>query len=212
MPERIGTTLKVNGEEVRQEVPARLNLADFLRQALALTGTHVGCEHGVCGACTLRVNGRDREVAVEPRSTLLDALRDGCGLTATHAGCEHGVCGACTVLLDGVPVRSCLMLAMQAEGAGEITTLEGVAPAPGELSIIQDAFIEAHGLQCGYCTPGMILTAHALLAGNPAPDRPAIVEAISANICRCTGYGQIVEAVALAAERMRGLNRPQEMK
>ena len=155
---------------------------------------------------TLRVNGRDRQVDVEPRTSLLDALRDECGLPGTHAGCEHGVCGACTVLLDGIPIRSCLMLAVQAEGAGEITTIEGVAPAPGELSILQDAFIEAHGMQCGYCTPGMILTAHALLAGNPEPKREQVVKAISANLCRCTGYGQIIEAILLAAERMRGAN------
>lgn len=154
----------------------------------------------------LHVNGREHAVDVEPRTSLLDALRDECGLKATHAGCEHGVCGACTVLLGGVPIRSCLMLAMQAEGSGEITTLEGLSPAPGELSVLQDAFIEAHGMQCGYCTSGMILTAHALLLENPSPTRDDIVEAISANICRCTGYGQIVEAIELAAERLRGSN------
>ena len=107
------------------------------------------------------------------------------------------MCGACTVLVDGTPVRSCLMFAVQADGYA-ITTIEGVAPGPGELSLIQDAFCETHGMQCGYCTPAMILTAHALLAGNPAPTRDEIVEAISGNICRCTGYAQIVEAIALA--------------
>src|SRR5262249_33341828 len=141
--------------------------------------------------------------------TLLDCLRDDLGLTGTHMGCEHGVCGACTVLLDGVPIRACLMFAVQADGYN-ITTIEGLAPGPGELSLIQDAFCETHGMQCGYCTPAMSLTAHALLADNPSPTREDIVEAISGNICRCTGYAQIVEAIALAAERLRGANRPIE--
>jgi carbon-monoxide dehydrogenase small subunit len=140
--------------------------------------------------------------------TLLDCLRDVLGLTGAHAGCEHGVCGACTVLVDGVAVRSCLMFAVQADGYA-ITTIEGLAPAPGELSPLQDAFCETHGLQCGYCTPAMILAAHALLASNPSPTRADIVDAISANICRCTGYAQIVEAITLAAERMRGQNLPE---
>ena len=156
---------------------------------------------------TLAINGASRELDVEPRKTLLDCLRDDLRLTGTHTGCEHGVCGACTVLIDGAPARSCLIFAVQADGY-EITTIEGVTPGPGELSPVQDAFCETHGMQCGYCTPGMILTAHALLAGNPAPTRAQIVEAISANLCRCTGYAQIVEAIALAAERIRGLNEP----
>jgi aerobic carbon-monoxide dehydrogenase small subunit len=157
----------------------------------------------------LQVNGNLCRVAVEARATLLDCLRDNLGLTGTHVGCEHGICGACTVLLDGVAVRSCLMFAVQADGYA-ITTIEGLAPGPGELSVVQDAFCEAHGMQCGYCTPAMILTAQALLANNPEPTREDIVEAISGNICRCTGYAQIVEAIALAAERLRGLNRPSE--
>ncbi len=150
----------------------------------------------------LRVNGGTHALDVEPRMSLLDCLRERLLLTGAHAGCEHGVCGACTVLLDGAPVRSCLM-------GYEITTIEGLAPGPGELSPIQDAFCETHGMQCGYCTPAMVLTAHALLVDNPAPTPAQIVEAISANLCRCTGYAQIVEAIALAAERMRGLNRPE---
>ena len=157
----------------------------------------------------LRVNGHSHPIDVEPRMTLLDCLRDKLGLTGAHAGCEHGVCGACTVLVDGIAVRSCLMFAVQADGRA-ITTIEGLTPAPGELSVLQDAFCETHGLQCGYCTPAMILTGHALLAGNAAPTRAEIVEAISGNICRCTGYAQIVEAIALAAERLRGANRPLE--
>jgi carbon-monoxide dehydrogenase small subunit len=153
----------------------------------------------------LSVNGRTVAVEVEPRTTLLDCLRDEVGLKGTHAGCEHGVCGACTVLLNGEPVRSCLMLAVQSDGHA-ITTIEGVTPGPGELSVLQDAFCETHGLQCGYCTPGMILAAHALLTRTLSPSRGEIVEAISGNICRCTGYGQIVEAVELAAERLRAGN------
>jgi len=159
----------------------------------------------------LDINGNIRELDVEPRTTLLDCLRDQLGLTGAHAGCEHGVCGACTVLFDGVAVRSCLMFAVQAQGSA-IVTIEGVTPGPGELSTIQDAFCETHGMQCGFCTPAMILVAHALLAGNPSPTRAEIVEAISGNICRCTGYAQIVEAIALAAERMRGANRPKDAR
>lgn len=153
----------------------------------------------------LHVNGAKREVDVEARMTLLDCLRDELRLTGAHAGCEHGVCGACTVLVDGEPARACLMFAPQAEGF-EITTIEAMAVAPGELGVIQDAFCATHGMQCGYCTPGMILTAHALLRNNPSPTRAQIVEAISGNICRCTGYGQIVEAIELAALRLRGAN------
>jgi carbon-monoxide dehydrogenase small subunit len=159
----------------------------------------------------LLVNGATHVLDVEERTTLLDCLRDHLALKGAHAGCEHGVCGACTVLLDGVAVRSCLIFAPQAEGS-EITTIEGVTPGPGEMSPIQDAFCETHGMQCGYCTPAMVLTAHALLAGNANPTREQIVEAISGNICRCTGYAQIVEAISLAAERMRGANAPVELR
>lgn len=153
----------------------------------------------------INVNGVIYTSDVEPRTTLLDVLRDDFLLTGTHAGCEHGVCGACTVLLDGEPVRSCLIFAVQADGYA-ITTIEGMATAPGELSIIQDAFCETHGMQCGYCTPGMILTAHALLERTQDVSREDIVEAISGNICRCTGYGQIIEAVEFAADRLRKSN------
>ena len=157
---------------------------------------------------TLSINGKAVSAATEPRVTLLDYLRDVAGLKGTHAGCEHGVCGACTVLVDGDAVRSCLMLAVQAEGV-DITTIEGVGglgARAGELGIIQDAFCEAHGLQCGYCTPGMILAAEALLSVNAAPSEHDVREAISGNICRCTGYVQIVEAIMLAAERLRQRN------
>ena len=155
----------------------------------------------------LSVNGALHALDVEPRTSLLDCLRERLLLTGAHAGCEHGVCGACTVLLDGTPVRSCLMFAVQADGYA-ITTIEGIAPAPGELSPLQDAFCETHGMQCGYFTPAMILAAQALLVRNAAPTREEIIEAISGNLCRCTGYAQIVEAIALAADRMRGLNQP----
>jgi len=153
----------------------------------------------------LDINKIKHTVEVEPRLSLLDCLRDKLLLTGAHAGCEHGVCGACTVLVDGAPVRSCLMFAVQADGYA-ITTIEGLSPGPGELSPIQDAFCETHGMQCGYCTPAMILAAHALLSKNSQPRREEIIDAISGNICRCTGYAQIVEAIALAAERMRRQN------
>ncbi len=150
----------------------------------------------------LSVNGQRHVVDVEPRETLVDTLRDRLGLTGTHTGCEHGVCGACTVLIGGVPARSCLMFTVQADDL-DITTIEGLAPAPGELGVIQEAFCEAHGLQCGFCTPGMILAAEALLRRESNPTREQIVEAISGNICRCTGYAQIVEAVELAAKAVK---------
>src|SRR5215218_1992012 len=149
----------------------------------------------------LRINGVDRSADVEPRKTLLDTLRENFLLNGAHAGCEHGVCGACTVLVDGEAVRSCLMFAVQADGYA-ITTIEGIAPGPGELSLLQDAFCETHGMQCGFCTPGMVLAAHALLQRQKLPSRDDILEAISGNICRCTGYGQIVEAIELAARRL----------
>ena len=159
---------------------------------------------------TIDINGKDVTASIEPRVTLLDFIRDVAGLKGTHAGCEHGVCGACTLLLDGEAVRSCLILAVQAEG-NSITTIEavdGTARQPGELSVIQDAFCEAHGLQCGYCTPGMVLAAKALLQHTPTPSREQVREAISGNICRCTGYMQIIDAIMLAAERLQGLNQP----
>jgi len=159
---------------------------------------------------TIDINGKDVSAAIEPRVTLLDFVRDMAGLKGTHAGCEHGVCGACTVLLDGEAVRSCLILAAQAEGS-QITTIEavdGTARQRGELSVIQDAFCEAHGLQCGYCTPGMVLAAKTLLQHNPTPSREQVREAISGNMCRCTGYVQIIDAIMLAAERLQGRNQP----
>ena len=150
----------------------------------------------------LTVNGRTRDVSVPPRMTLVDCLRDELRLTGTHVGCEHGVCGACSVLLDGAPIRSCLMFAVQAEGH-EVTTVEGLADADGTLSAIQDSFWENHAMQCGYCTPGMLIAGQALLAENPDPSEADIREAISGNLCRCTGYQQIVEAIADAARRRR---------
>lgn len=157
---------------------------------------------------SIEVNGKTVTAEVEPRLTLLDFIRDVAGLKGTHAGCEHGVCGACTVLVEGNAIRSCLVLAVQADEQ-EVISIEGVGGdlgRSGELSIVQDAFCEAHGLQCGYCTPGMVLAAEALLADTPNPTEGDVREAISGNICRCTGYVQIVEAVMLAADRLANRN------
>ena len=155
-----------------------------------------------------RVNGREVRDRVPARMTLVDFLRDRLRLTGTHVGCEHGVCGACSVLMDGRPVRSCLVFAVQAEGC-EIVTVEGLTPDTEGLSVLQDSFWELHALQCGYCTPGMLIAAQALLRDNPSPSEHDIREAIGGNLCRCTGYKQIVEAVALAARRLRGANLPE---
>lgn len=145
----------------------------------------------------IQVNGKLHRCNVEPRTTLVDLLRDELLLTGTHVGCEHGVCGACSVLLDGEPVRSCCLFAVQVDGLS-VTTVEGLAPARGALSPLQDAFCEAHALQCGYCTPGMLIACHALVRDVPQPSEAQIREAISGNLCRCNGYQQIVDAVQLA--------------
>ena len=150
---------------------------------------------------TTTVNGTRYEQAVEPRMLLSDFLRHVLGLTGTHVACEHGVCGACTVLLDGEPVRSCLLFAVQAQGR-EITTVEGLGTID-QLHPVQEAFREAHGLQCGFCTPGILTTVVPFLERNPDPSEDEIREAISGNLCRCTGYQHIVDAVLLAAEKTR---------
>jgi carbon-monoxide dehydrogenase small subunit len=152
---------------------------------------------------SIEVNGGRHEALVAARLTLVDFLRDSLRLTGTHAGCEHGICGACSVLLDGEPVRSCLMYAVQADGR-RLTTIEGLSQADGTPGALQDAFCEAHALQCGYCTPGMIVAAHALLEANPAPDEDVIREAIGGNLCRCTGYQQIVDVLKRAAVKRSG--------
>ena len=149
----------------------------------------------------LDVNGKRVEAEVPSRQTLVDFLRDTLRLTGTHVGCEHGICGACSVLLDGEPVRSCLMYAVQAEGCA-VTTIEGLSLPDGTPGALQDAFCEAHALQCGYCTPGMIVASHALLESNPSPSEAEIRDAIGGNLCRCTGYRQIVDAVQLAASKL----------
>jgi carbon-monoxide dehydrogenase small subunit len=146
----------------------------------------------------INVNGRKYGLEVEPRTLLSDALRDGCGLTGTNVGCEHGVCGACTVLINGRSARSCLVFAAQADGAS-ITTIEGLTPQHG-LSALQAAFRESFALQCGFCTPGMIVASHELLTENPAPTDAEIREALSGNLCMCTGYVNIIRAVQRAAE------------
>jgi carbon-monoxide dehydrogenase small subunit len=154
----------------------------------------------------LRVNGVAHERVVEPRLLLSDFLRNELGLTGTHVGCEHGVCGACTVLLEGVAVRSCLLFAVQAAGLA-VTTVEGLAPADGELHPLQQAFRDAHGLQCGFCTPGFLMTLTCFLRDCPHPSDEQIREAISGNLCRCTGYKNIVEATRAAAQSLATTTR-----
>jgi aerobic carbon-monoxide dehydrogenase small subunit len=153
--------------------------------------------HG--GACPLAVNGQAVDRAVDVRRSLADFLRDDLALTGTHVGCEYGVCGACTVLVDGESARSCLLLAVQLDGAA-VTTIEGLTPGAG-LSPLQAAFRDCHGLQCGFCTPGMIVVVHELLARNAGPSTEEIREALAGNLCMCTGYVNIVRAVARAAGR-----------
>jgi carbon-monoxide dehydrogenase small subunit len=153
----------------------------------------------------LTINGADRVVEVEPRRTLADTLRDDCGLTGTHTGCEHGVCGACTVLLDGEPVRSCLMFAVQASGR-KLRTVEGLAAKTNEgekLHPLQQAFIDHHGLQCGFCTPGFLMLAVATLERKPDIGEEELREVLSSNLCRCTGYKNIIKAVRAAAAQLR---------
>ena len=150
----------------------------------------------------VRVNGADRRLRVEHRTTLADALREQLHLTGTHLGCEHGVCGACTVLVDGAPMRSCLMLAVSAVDA-EITTVEGLTEADGSLSPVQQGFSDCHGLQCGFCTPGFLTTITAGLRDNPDPSEDEAREMIAGNLCRCTGYQNIVKSVLRASEIQR---------
>jgi aerobic-type carbon monoxide dehydrogenase small subunit (CoxS/CutS family) len=156
----------------------------------------------------VEINGRRFEAEVEPRTLLSDFIRHQAGLTGTHVGCEHGVCGACTVQLDGAAVRSCLLLAVQADGRS-LRTVEGLAPSERDLHPVQAAFQETHALQCGFCTPGFLMSIDAFLRERPDPSEEEIREALAGNLCRCTGYKAIVEAVALAAERLR---RPEEAR
>ncbi len=150
----------------------------------------------------LNVNDREYEIAVEPRKLLSDALREDCRLTGTHVGCEHGVCGACTVEMDGRPIRACLTFAVQAQGS-RLRTVEGVA-TDGRLSPLQQALHEAHGLQCGFCTPGIVMTFEAFLRRHPNPSEAEVRDVLAGNLCRCTGYHNIVAAIMEAARRMRG--------
>ena len=150
---------------------------------------------------TVEVNGTQRTAQVPARLTLVDWLRDELRLTGTHVGCEHGICGACSVMLDGEPVRACLVYAVQSDGH-RVITVEGLVRLDGTLSALQDAFCETHALQCGYCTPGMLVAAQALLNMTPRPSEEQIRDAIGGNLCRCTGYQQIVDAVKLAAQRL----------
>lgn len=148
---------------------------------------------------SLRVNGETRTASAEARTTLADFLREHLDLTGTHVGCEHGVCGACTVILDGRPVRSCLMLAVQAAGH-DVTTIEGLAP-DGDLSTLQQSMWDSHSFQCGFCTPGFVMQATAFLSAHPDAGEREIREALSGNLCRCTGYQSIIDGVLLAAQR-----------
>jgi aerobic carbon-monoxide dehydrogenase small subunit len=150
---------------------------------------------------TLHINGRDYPIWVEPRRTLVDAIRDDCGQTGTHIGCEHGVCGACTILVDGEPMRACLMFAVQAEGK-TLRTVEGLANGE-ELHPLQRAFIENHGLQCGFCTPGFLMLAAGVLETEPDISDEDLLDVLSSNLCRCTGYQNIIKAVRAAAAEMR---------
>ncbi|HEY4819831.1 MAG TPA: (2Fe-2S)-binding protein [Xanthobacteraceae bacterium] len=150
---------------------------------------------------TLNVNGRDHAIRVEPRKTLVDAIRDDCGQTGTHIGCEHGVCGACTVILDDVAVRACLMFAIQAQGK-RIRTVEGLADGD-KLHPLQSAFIKHHGLQCGFCTPGFLMLAVNVLERQPDIGDEELLDVLSSNLCRCTGYQNIIKAVRAAADDMR---------
>ena len=147
--------------------------------------------------CALRINNEDYDLYISPHRTLLEVLRDELQLTGAKESCNQGACGTCTVLLDGLPVRSCLLLALEAQGR-EVTTIEGLAKS-GKLHPVQEAFVEHHGIQCGFCSPGMILTAKALLDENPHPTEAEIRRAISGNVCRCTGYAKIVEAIKAAS-------------
>lgn len=150
---------------------------------------------------TVTINNKSYQRTIEPRLLLSDFLRHELGLTGTHVGCEHGVCGACTILFDGTAVRSCLMLAVQVDGC-ELLTVEGLAPNPDALHPLQQGFWEAHGLQCGFCTPGFLMTLIPFLQENPNPTEVEIREAISGNLCRCTGYQHIVQAVQIAAAKL----------
>jgi aerobic carbon-monoxide dehydrogenase small subunit len=154
----------------------------------------------------LTVNGRDHAIRVEPRRTLADAIREDCGQTGTHLGCEHGVCGACTVIVDGDPVRACLMFAVQAAGKA-IRTVEGLAEG-GELSPLQRAFMQHHGLQCGFCTPGFLMLATSVLEREPDIGDAELVDILASNLCRCTGYQNIIKAVRAAAAELRRLPTP----
>jgi carbon-monoxide dehydrogenase small subunit len=149
----------------------------------------------------LTINGRDHAVRVEPRHTLADAIREDCGQTGTHVGCEHGVCGACTVLVDGAPVRSCLMFAVQAAGKA-IRTVEGLASGE-ELNVLQRAFMEHHGLQCGFCTPGFLMLVTGVLEREPDIGDDDLIDVLASNLCRCTGYQNIVKAVRAAVQELR---------
>jgi carbon-monoxide dehydrogenase small subunit len=185
---------------------ARPNFADTARPHLICSDCSCVGSKGVSMNVSMTVNGRSVSADVEPRTLLVHFIRENLHLTGTHVGCETGYCGACTVHLDGKPVKSCTIFAVQAEGA-TVTTIEGLA-SNGELHPVQEGFWERHGLQCGYCTPGMIMSSAALLAENPNPSEDEIRHGIEGNLCRCTGYHNIVRAVEYAGAKMRGEEPP----
>src|SRR5207302_1246676 len=189
----------------RRAIPSRIDPCDGLSGADARLPTSGSAAMSELTNVTLSINGRTYPLRLEPRRTLLDAIRDECGLTGTHMGCEHGVCGACTVLLDGDPVRACLIFAAQAEGSA-IRTVEGLANGD-ELHPVQRAFIAHHGVQCGFCTPGFLMLATGILEREPDIDDDELLEVLSSNLCRCTGYQGIVAAVRAALAEARGAER-----
>jgi carbon-monoxide dehydrogenase small subunit len=173
--------------------------------SLESTPTRAAADDGALeeALVVITVNGERREHRVDVRRTLADFIREDVGLTGTHLGCEHGICGACTVNVEGETVRSCLMLAVQADGKA-VKTIEGMPDEPGELHPIQQAFWDHHGLQCGFCTPGMVIATEDFLKRNPNPTREEVREGMAGNLCRCTGYQNIVDSIMAAAERLRG--------
>ena len=199
----ISVTMTVNGKAVTANIEPRTLLVQFLREHLRLTGTHVGCDTSQCGACVVHVNGKSVSGKVEARTLLVQFLRENLGMTGTHVGCDTSQCGACVVHVDGQSVKSCTMLAVQAEGA-QVTTIEGLAPSAEKLHPMQEAFRDNHALQCGFCTPGMVMSAIDMVKRhNYQLDESTVRRELEGNLCRCTGYHNIVKAILAAAPAMK---------
>ena len=199
----IKVSMTVNGKPASAEVEERTLLVTFIREELRLTGTHVGCDTAQCGACTVHMGGKAVSAELEPRTLLVTYIREQLRLTGTHVGCDTAQCGACTVLMNGKAIKSCSIVAMQAEGA-DILTIEGVAKPDGTLHPMQAAFKENHGLQCGFCTPGMVMNALDFAKSHPNPSEQEVREALEGNLCRCTGYHNIVKSIVAGAKAMGG--------